>query len=190
MKFSIKKKYKNARSGYLELKNGNVETPTFMTIGTYGSVKSLSSEDLLRCGCEILLCNAYHLMLRPGLDVITKGGHLHKFMNWDKPILTDSGGYQVFSLSKNVKVNKDAAVFKSPYNGDEIIMTPEKSIKTQIALGSDIMMIFDECTPYPVDKDKANESMRLSLDWASYPKRLTTHSHRFLVLFKVVCIKI
>ena len=90
MKFSIKKKYKNARSGYLELKNGNVQTPTFMTIGTYGSVKSLSSEDLLRCGCEILLCNAYHLMLRPGLDVITRGGHLHKFMNWDKPILTDS----------------------------------------------------------------------------------------------------
>ena len=171
MKFSIKKKYKNARSGYLELKNGNVQTPTFMTIGTYGSVKSLSSEDLLRCGCEILLCNAYHLMLRPGLDVITRGGHLHKFMNWDKPILTDSGGYQVFSLSKNVKVNKDAAVFKSPYNGDEIIMTPEKSIKTQIALGSDIMMIFDECTPYPVDKDKANESMRLSLDWAELSKK-------------------
>ena len=95
MKFSIKKKYKNARSGYLELKNGNVQTPTFMTIGTYGSVKSLSSEDLLRCGCEILLCNAYHLMLRPGLDVIVRGGMVHILMIWDNPIISNGGGLKV-----------------------------------------------------------------------------------------------
>ena len=171
MKFSIKKKFKNARCGFLELDHGSVQTPTFMTIGTYGSVKSLSYEDLLRCECEIILCNAYHLMLRPGLDVISKSEGLHKFMNWEKPILTDSGGYQVFSLGNNVKIKKDAAIFKSPYNGDEVIMTPERSIKTQIALGSDIMMIFDECTPYPVTKDKANLSMNLSLQWAKLSKK-------------------
>ena len=176
MKFSIKKKYKNARSGYLELKNGNVQTPTFMTIGTYGSVKSLSSEDLLRCGCEILLCNAYHLMLRPGLDVITGGGNLHKFMNWDKPILTDSGGYQVFSLGKDVKINKTGAEFRSPFNGDKVLMTPEVSIDVQTKINTDIMMIFDECIKYPSDLKETERSMELSLDWALRSKKANTQN--------------
>ena len=171
MKFTIKKKSKEARTGILKLENGIVETPTFMTIGTYGSVKSLSFDDLEKCDCEIILCNAYHLMLKPGLDIITKAGGLHNFMNWHKPILTDSGGYQVFSLSKNVKITKDAAIFRSPHNGDKIIMTPERSIKTQISLGSDIMMIFDECTPYPANKDDTKDSMTLSLKWAELSKK-------------------
>ena len=140
MKFSIKKKYKNARSGYLELKNGNVQTPTFMTIGTYGSVKSLSSEDLLRCGCEILLCNAYHLMLRPGDELVKNLGGLHNFANWDKPILTDSGGFQVWSLGDLAKITEEGVSFQSPYDGKKCFMSPEDSMQIQENLGSDIVM--------------------------------------------------
>ena len=159
MKFNIKKKSCKARSGSLTLNHGTVQTPAFMTVGTYGSVKSLTNQDLLECNAEIILCNAYHLMIRPERSLIEKAGGLHKFMNWSRPILTDSGGYQVFSLSSQTKVSKDGVEFKSPLNGNKLFMSPEKSIETQIYLGSDIMMIFDECTPYPSSKIETEKSM-------------------------------
>ena len=174
IKFTLKNKSGKARSGILELKHGTVETPAFMTVGTYGSVKSLTNSDLLECKAQIILCNAYHLMLRPEHEIIKKAGGLHKFMNWSKPILTDSGGYQVFSLSGQAKVLRNGVEFKSPLNGDKMFMSPEKSIETQINLGSDIMMIFDECTPYPASKDEVKKSMELSLYWAELSKNANT----------------
>ena len=127
MKFDIKKKLGKARLGTLSLKHGVVQTPAFMTVGTYGSVKSLTNQDLHACNTEIILCNAYHLMIRPERNLIEKAGGLHKFMNWSKPILTDSGGYQVFSLSSQTKVSKKGVEFKSPLNGNKLFMSPEKS---------------------------------------------------------------
>ena len=166
MEFEIKKKLDKARLGEIFLKHGSVKTPAFMTVGTYGSVKSLSNKDLEGCGAQIILCNAYHLMIRPENKLIQKAGGLHNFMNWQKPILTDSGGYQVFSLSSQTKVSQGGVEFKSPINGDKLFMSPEKSIETQLNLGSDIMMIFDECTSYPSSKDDTEKSMELSLRWA------------------------
>jgi len=174
--FSLLKKSKRARLGKLNLKHGIVETPTFMTVGTHGSVKSLSSEDIKNCNAQIILCNAYHLMLRPGNQIIKAADGLHKFMNWDRPILTDSGGYQVFSLSSHTKVTKNGVEFKSPLNGEKIFMSPEKSIETQIHLGSDIMMIFDECTSYPATEDDTKRSMELSLHWAELSFKHNTSS--------------
>ena len=174
IKFTLQNKIGKARSGILELKHGTVEPPAFMTVGTYGSVKSLTNSDLLGCEAQIILCNAYHLMLRPEHKIIKKAGGLHKFMNWSKPILTDSGGYQVFSLSDQAKVSRNGVEFKSPLNGDKMFMSPEKSIETQINLGSDIMMIFDECTPYPASKDEVKKSMELSLHWAELSKNANT----------------
>ena len=169
--FKIDHQIGNARCGTLKLKNGIVETPTFMTIGTYGAVKSLSNVEILDSGAQIILCNAFHLMLRPGIDVISKNHGLHKFMNWDKPILTDSGGYQVFSLSKISKIKKDGVEFQSPINGDNIFLTPQRSIETQIILGSDIMMSFDDCTPYPSSRDDTLISMERSLHWSELSKQ-------------------
>tara|TARA_B100000953_G_scaffold191001_1_gene157239 strand:- start:818 stop:1918 length:1101 start_codon:yes stop_codon:yes gene_type:complete len=164
--FNVTHKSDEARVGKLKLKHGTIDTPSFMTIGTYGSVKSLTNQELINSGVQIILCNAYHLMLRPGRSIIKKSGGLHKFINWDKPILTDSGGYQVFSLSNQTKVSRKGVEFKSPINGDKIFLSPQKSIETQLDLGSDIMMIFDECTPYPSSKDDTEKSMELSLYWA------------------------
>ena len=164
--FNITHKAAGARVGKLKLKHGVIDTPSFMTIGTYGSVKSLTNKELTDSGVQIILCNAYHLMLRPDKSIIKKAGGLHKFINWDKPILTDSGGYQVFSLSNQTKVSKEGVEFKSPINGDKIFLSPQKSIETQLDLGSDIMMIFDECTPYPSSKADTEKSMELSLYWA------------------------
>ena len=168
--FQIQSQTGNARVGVLKLKNGTIDTPAFMTIATHGSVKALTNEETLDTGAQIILCNAFHLMLRPGLDVIAKNNGLHKFMNWNKPILTDSGGYQVFSLSDLSKRTKDGVEFRSPINGNKIFLTPQKSIETQITLGSDIMMVFDDCTPYPVSKDDAQRSMEVSLYWAELSK--------------------
>jgi queuine tRNA-ribosyltransferase len=166
MKFEIKKKSKKARVGNLSLLHGDVKTPAFMTVGTYGSVKSLTNQDLKECNAEMILCNAYHLMIRPESNLIEKAGGLHKFMNWSKPILTDSGGYQVFSLSNQTKVSNRGVEFKSQLNGNKLFMSPEKSIETQLYLGSDIMMIFDECTSYPSNEEDTERSMELSLRWA------------------------
>ena len=183
MKFDITKKSGNARIGKLHLKHGIIDTPSFMTVGTYGSVKSLTNNELLDCNAQIILCNAYHLMLRPDQKIIEKAGGLHKFMNWNKPILTDSGGYQVFSLSSQTKVSRDGVEFKSPLNGSKVFLSPEKSIEIQINLGSDIMMIFDECTPYPANKEQAKKSMELSLYWAELSHKANTSS---MPLFGIV----
>jgi len=171
MKFTIDAKHKNARAGVLTINNKTIVTPAFMTIGTYGSVKTLDSTDLERCNVEIILSNAFHLMLRPGIDLIAKYGGLHEFMGWDGLILTDSGGYQVFSLGRNVKISQDGAKFQSPFNGDEVIMTPEISIDVQTKINSDILMIFDECIKYPSDAFTTEKSMELSLLWAERSKK-------------------
>jgi len=177
--------YKNgkARSGRLQLTNGVVNTPTFMTIGTYGVVKSLTNIDLIDSGAQMILCNAFHLMLRPGMEVIAKNDGLHKFMNWDKPILTDSGGYQVFSLSDISKIKEDGVEFKSPINGDKIFLTPQKSIEIQTILGSDIIMSFDDCTPFPASKDDTLISMERSLRWATLSK---TANYNNIPIFGIV----
>ncbi|MEC7833133.1 MAG: tRNA guanosine(34) transglycosylase Tgt [Pseudomonadota bacterium] len=174
--FTINAKDRHARSGRLELRNGFVDTPTFMTIGTYGVVKSLTNIDLISSGAQIILCNAFHLMLRPGMAVIEKNNGLHKFMNWNKPILTDSGGYQVFSLANISKIKDDGVEFKSPINGDKIFLTPQKSIETQTTLGSDIIMSFDDCTPFPASKDDTLISMERSLRWAELSKNANSNN--------------
>ncbi|MGE5336303.1 MAG: tRNA guanosine(34) transglycosylase Tgt [Gemmatimonadota bacterium] len=160
-----------ARRGRLTLRHGAVETPVFMPVGTYGTVKAMTPRELGELGAQIVLGNTFHLWLRPGLDVLGKHGGLHRFMGWDKPILTDSGGFQVFSLGALRKVGEDGVRFQSPVDGDRLLLTPEESMRIQTALDADVAMIFDECTPYLIDdrpatEGEAAESMRLSLRWA------------------------
>ena len=160
-----------ARRGRLTFGHGSVETPVFMPVGTYGSVKAMSPADLRSVGAQIVLGNTFHLWLRPGLDVVAAHGGLHRFMGWDGPILTDSGGFQVFSLGELRKISEEGVKFRSPVNGDECFLSPEESMRIQHTLNSDVVMIFDECTPYPADERKAAASMRLSLRWAQRSKR-------------------
>ena len=155
-----------ARRGTLTLNHGTVETPVFQPVGTYGSVKAMSPLELNEIGTQILLGNTFHLWLRPGLEVIETFGGLHRFIGWDKPILTDSGGFQVFSLGALRKLTEEGCLFQSPINGDRCFLSPEISMKIQTVLNSDIVMIFDECTPYPADYKTAADSMRMSLRWA------------------------
>jgi queuine tRNA-ribosyltransferase len=155
-----------ARRGRLTLAHGNVDTPVFMPVGTYGSVKAMAPNELDEIGAQIVLGNTFHLWLRPGLDVIGKHQGLHRFMGWNKPILTDSGGFQVFSLGALRKISEEGVRFASPVNGDRLFLTPEESMRIQHVLNSDVVMIFDECTPYPATAAEAAESMRLSLRWA------------------------
>jgi queuine tRNA-ribosyltransferase len=150
----------------LELAHGRVDTPAFMPVGTYGTVKAMSPEEVAAGGAQIVLGNTFHLWLRPGLDVISRHGGLHRFMNWARPILTDSGGFQVFSLQTLRKVTEEGVHFASPINGDRLLLTPEESMRIQKVLNSDIAMVFDECLAYPASEKKAAESMRLSLRWA------------------------
>ena len=171
MKFSIESKQGYARAGSLTVNNKTINTPAFMTIGTYGSVKTMDTYDLKKCNVEIILSNAFHLMLRPGTDLIEKFGGLHQLMNWDGLILTDSGGYQVFSLGKDVKITNTGAEFRSPFNGDKVFMSPEISINVQTKINTDIMMIFDECIKYPSDLSTTEKSMELSLRWAERSKK-------------------
>ena len=166
MKFDVHQECGAARCGSLNFKRGIVQTPAFMPVGTYGTVKSVTPEEVARSGAEILLGNTFHLMLRPGTEIIRKHGGLHEFMNWGGPILTDSGGFQVFSLAAMRKLSEEGVQFQSPVNGDEVFLTPEKSIEVQHDLNSDVTMIFDECTPYPASESEARESMELSLRWA------------------------
>ena len=166
MKFEIFKREEKARLGQLTFERGIIETPAFMPVGTLATVKSLSPEELLDCGAQIILGNTFHLLLRPGMEVIKNNGGLHKFCNWKKPILTDSGGFQVFSLSKSRKLTEEGAWFNSPINGDKFLLSPEKSMEVQFDLSSDIVMAFDECTPYPADYTKTRISMELSMRWA------------------------
>ena len=174
----------HARRGRLTFERGVVETPIFMPVGTYGAVKSLTPEDLHGIGAQIILGNTFHLMLRPTTKVIQAHGDLHNFMNWQKPILTDSGGFQVFSLGAMRKIKEEGVTFKSPINGSKIFMSPESSMQVQRELGSDIVMIFDECTPYPATVQEAADSMRLSLRWAKRSK--DAHSDNPNALFGIV----
>jgi tRNA-guanine transglycosylase, queuosine-34-forming len=159
-----------ARLGKLMTAHGEVNTPIFMPVGTQATVKAISNDELLECGAEIILGNAYHLYLRPGLDIIKKAGGLHKFMGWTRPILTDSGGYQVFSLAKLRKLSEEGAEFSSHIDGSKHFITPEKAIEIQQVLGSDIMMTFDECVHYPAARDYVEQSLSLTTKWAKRSK--------------------
>ncbi len=154
-----------ARRGTVHLNHGEVQTPTFMPVGTYGTVKGMLPRDIEAIGADIILGNTFHLWLRPGTDIIDKFGGLHKFMHWDKPILTDSGGFQVFSLGAMRKITEEGVHFKSPIDGAKVFLSPEKSMQIQYSLNSDIVMQFDECTPYPATHDEAKKSLELSLRW-------------------------
>lgn len=155
-----------ARRGRVHARNGSIETPAFMPVGTYGTVKAMTPEELTGLGAEIILGNTFHLMLRPGSDVVAELGGLHRFMNWSKPILTDSGGFQVFSLAKLRKIDEEGVRFRSPIDGSEVRLTPESSMDVQRALGSDIVMMFDDCTAWPATHDQARLSMERSMRWA------------------------
>jgi queuine tRNA-ribosyltransferase len=155
-----------ARRGRLTFPRGVVETPIFMPVGTYGTVKAMTPEELVGMGAQIVLGNTFHLMLRPGMQVIRAHDGLHRFMHWEKPILTDSGGFQVFSLATMRKITEEGVDFRSPINGDAVLLTPEKSMQVQHDLDADVVMIFDECTPYPATEAVARRSMELSLRWA------------------------
>ncbi|AAZ98028.1 queuine tRNA-ribosyltransferase [Thiobacillus denitrificans ATCC 25259] len=170
MKFDLLRTDGGARRGQLHLAHGVVQTPVFMPVGTYGTVKAMSPTEIADIGFEMLLSNTFHLWLRPGLEVIEAHGGLHRFMGWDKPILTDSGGFQVFSLGKLRKITEEGVKFASPTNGDKLFLTPETSMQIQRTLNSDIVMIFDECTPYPATERQAADSMRMSLRWAARSK--------------------
>jgi queuine tRNA-ribosyltransferase len=170
MQFTLHKTDGLARLGTVSLTHGDVQTPAFMPVGTYGTVKAMSPLELVEIDAHILLGNTFHLWLRPGLEVVAAHGGLHKFMGWDKPILTDSGGFQVWSLGAMRKISEEGVKFKSPINGDTCFLTPEESMRIQKVLNSDIVMIFDECTPYPATHKEANDSMQLSLRWAKRSK--------------------
>jgi queuine tRNA-ribosyltransferase len=171
MQFSLSHADGAARRGTLALTHGRVETPAFMPVGTYGTVKAMSPAELKEIGFDIVLGNTFHLWLRPGLEVIAAHGGLHRFMGWDGPILTDSGGFQVFSLGALRKISEEGVKFQSPVNGDPCFLTPEESMRIQKVLNSDIIMVFDECTPYPASLDQARQSMELSLRWAQRSKQ-------------------
>ncbi len=184
MKYELINTDGKARRGRLTFDRGTVETPAFMPVGTYGTVKGMKTEEVADTGAEIILGNTFHLMLRPGTDIIEKHGDLHDFINWDKPILTDSGGFQVFSLGKMSKITEEGVRFSSPVNGEKIMLTPERSMEVQRKLGSDVVMIFDECTPYPATHKESKDSMELSLRWAQRSK--DAHGDNPSALFGIV----
>ena len=169
--FKLISKFKKARLGLIKSSRGNIDTPAFMPVGTLGTVKGLFVDDLKKTGSQIILGNTYHLMLRPGSTILEKFGGLHNFMNWDKPILTDSGGFQIMSLSKLTKIDKDiGATFRSHIDGKKIILSPEKSIKIQKSINSDILMVLDECPQLTNDKDKLKKAIDISTNWAKRSK--------------------
>ena len=184
MQFDLLSTDGKARRGRLTFPRGTIETPAFMPVGTYGTVKAMTPEELKGIGAEIILGNTFHLMLRPGTEIVRLHGDLHEFMHWDKPILTDSGGFQVFSLAEMRKISEEGVRFQSPVDGRKILMTPESSMQVQRELGSDIVMIFDECTPYPATYEQAHDSMQLSLRWAKRSK--DAHANNPSALFGIV----
>jgi queuine tRNA-ribosyltransferase len=184
MKFDLLKGSAGPRRGRLSFPRGDIETPAFMPVGTYGTVKAMTPEELETLGAQIILGNTFHLMLRPGTEIIRLHGDLHDFMHWQKPILTDSGGFQVFSLAKLRKITEEGVSFNSPIDGARVLLTPEKSMQVQRELGSDIVMIFDECTPYPATLEQAQASMALSLRWAARSKQ--AHDDNPAALFGIV----
>ena len=184
MKFTCLQTENQARRGQLTTRRGVIQTPAFMPVGTYGTVKAMTPEELRASGAEIILGNTFHLMLRPGTEIIRAHGDLHDFMHWDGPILTDSGGFQVWSLAKRRKITEQGVSFRSPVDGSLVSLTPESSMQVQRDLGSDIVMIFDECTPYPATPEQAAASMELSLRWAERSKQ--AHRGNDALLFGIV----
>jgi queuine tRNA-ribosyltransferase len=184
MSFEIAATDGKARTGKMNFPRGEVATPAFMPVGTYGTVKGLTPEQVRGTGADILLGNTFHLMLRPGTETINAHGDLHDFIGWDRPILTDSGGFQVFSLGEMRKINEEGVTFSSPVDGAKIFLGPESAIDVQHALGSDIIMVFDECTPYPATREQARESMELSMRWAGRCKE--AHCEHQSALFGIV----
>ena len=184
MQFKLSKTSGKARRGELSFPRGKVQTPAFMPVGTYGTVKGMLPRDIEEIGAEIILGNTFHLMLRPGTEVVKQHGDLHDFIQWQGPILTDSGGFQVFSLGDMRKITEKGVEFKSPIDGSPVFIDPEKSMQVQRDLGSDVVMIFDECTPYPATEKQANDSMQLSLRWAERSKK--AHGDNPSALFGIV----
>nr|WP_297485777.1 tRNA guanosine(34) transglycosylase Tgt [Ferrovum sp.] len=184
MKFEVLAQDGKARRARLSLPHGVVETPVFMPVGTYGAVKGVTPDELMALGARIILGNTFHLWLRPGLEVFRAQGGLHGFMNWQAPILTDSGGFQVFSLGALRKISEEGVTFRSPINGDRLFLTPEISMEIQRVLNSDIVMAFDECTPYPATEPEARRSMELSLRWAD--RSLRGHEGNPNALFGII----
>ena len=184
MQFELLTTDGTARRGRMTFARGTVETPAFMPVGTYGSVKAMTPRDIADIGAEIILGNTFHLFLRPGLDVIGDFGGLHDFIGWQRPILTDSGGFQVFSLAHKRKITEEGVTFASTVDGATVFLSPEESMRIQRVLDSDIAMIFDECTPYPADEKTARESMELSLRWAERSRR--AHEGNPNALFGIV----
>lgn len=184
MKFEVLNNDGAARRGRLVFERGIVDTPAFMPVGTYGTVKAMTPEELIDTGAQIILGNTFHLMLRPGTSVIQAHGDLHNFMHWQGPILTDSGGFQVWSLGELRKIEERGVTFASPIDGDKVFLSPEVSMQVQRELGADIVMIFDECTPFPATLDQARTSMELSLRWAKRSKQ--AHAANPSALFGIV----
>jgi len=184
MQFDVSATDGKARRGELSFPRGKVQTPAFMPVGTYGTVKGMLPRDIEEIGAEIILGNTFHLMLRPGTEVVKKHGDLHDFIQWQGPILTDSGGFQVFSLGDMRKITEKGVEFKSPIDGSPVFIDPEKSMQVQRDLGSDVVMIFDECTPYPATEKQARDSMQLSLRWAERSKK--AHGDNPSALFGIV----
>ncbi|GMR21592.1 MAG: tRNA guanosine(34) transglycosylase Tgt [Gammaproteobacteria bacterium] len=184
MKFELLKKDQHARRGCMIFDRGVVDTPAFMPVGTYATVKAMTPEEVKATGAQIILGNTFHLMLRPGTDIINLHGDLHDFMHWDGPLLTDSGGFQVWSLGKLRKITEKGVRFRSPVDGEKIFLGPEESMAVQKALGADIVMIFDECTPHPATEPEARASMELSLRWAERSK--VAHGDNPAALFGII----
>lgn len=184
MKFDLLASSGAARRGRLRLCRGSIDTPVFMPVGTLATVKTVTPEELAGSGTQIVLGNTFHLMLRPGVDVVAAHGGLHGFMHWPGPILTDSGGFQVFSMGDSRTVSEQGVVFRSPVNGDRIFLGPERAIEVQQALSADILMVFDECTPYPATAEAAQASMELSLRWAERSRE--AHRGQASALFGIV----
>ena len=184
MRFEVTEHDGQARRGRLVFSRGMVDTPVCMPVGTYGTVKAMTPEEVAASGASIILGNTFHLMLRPGVDIIRLHGTLHDFMRWEGPILTDSGGFQVFSLGDLRKISEAGVTFQSPVNGDTVFMGPEESMQVQRDLGADIVMVFDECTPYPATRDEARRSMELSLRWAQRSR--DAHAGNPAALFGIV----
>jgi len=175
-----------ARRGQLSFARGTVQTPAFMPVGTYGSVKAMTPRDVRETGAQIILGNTFHLFLRPGLDIVGRFGGLHRFIGWEGPILTDSGGFQVFSLAHKRKITEEGVTFASPVDGSKVFLSPEESMRIQTVLDSDIAMIFDECTPYPATEPVAAASMELSLRWAERSRRAFDEAKNPNALFGIV----
>ncbi len=184
MTFSVSNTDGKARRGQIAFPRGTIETPAFMPVGTYGTVKGMLPRDIEATGAEIILGNTFHLMLRPGTEIVQKHGGLHGFMQWDKPILTDSGGFQVFSLGDLRKITEEGVSFRSPIDGSKVFLDPERSMQVQKELGANIVMAFDECTPYPATRQQARDSMELSMRWAK--RSLDAHGDNPNALFGII----